>query len=163
MWYTWPPGRKIVTHVGCRQLLLTKGTPIYLVGPFIEGAKVPSNRGRGNLSREALDQPITHHWRLDPSSSLGVHYCRAVVLYHNRGTNKTANQFEQNFVVNFSFCLILLGVKCKKKEKDDQSPLTVLPPPEQCIYGLFGPRPGKCKEHARKHIHRRKKVLKNDS
>ena len=101
MWYIWPPGRKIVTHVGCRQLLLTKGTPIYLVGPFIEGAKVPSYRGRGNLFREALDQPITHHGRLDPSSSLGVHYWRAVVLYHNRGTNKTANRFEQNFVVNY--------------------------------------------------------------
>ena len=94
-----------VSHVGCRQLLLTKGAPIYLVSPFIEGAKVPSIRGRGNPLREALDQPITHHGRLDPSSTLGVHYWRAVMQYHNHGTNKTANRFEQLLILCFvCFC-----------------------------------------------------------
>ena len=114
MWYTWPPGRKKVSHVGCRQLLLTKGAPIYLVSPFIEGAKVPSYRGQGNLSREALDQPITHHGRLDPSSTLGVHNWSAIFVLPQLWY-KMASRFEQYFLLTLIvlFCLNCIGVRPK--------------------------------------------------
>ena len=94
-------------HVGCLQLLLTKGAPTLLVGPFCEGVVGPLLQRSGRPFWEALDQPIKTPGRLDPSSTLGVHNWWAILLYHNRGTKWLANP--NSIFVNLN-CFVLFNL-----------------------------------------------------
>ena len=77
------------------------------MGPFCEGVIGPLIKRSGRPFWEALDQPITTHGRLDPSSTLGVHDWWAILLYHNRGTKWLANP--NSIFVNLN-CFVLFNL-----------------------------------------------------
>ena len=112
--------------MGCLQLLLTKGAPILLVGPFCEGVIGPLLQRLGRPLWEALDQPITTPGRLDPSSTLGVHNWWAILLYHNHGTKWLANS--NSFFVFNCFVLFDYVWGAVTVEEGRHLPLTELPP-----------------------------------
>ena len=76
---------------------------------------------------EALDQPFTHHRRLDPSSTLGVHNWWAILLYHNHGIIKQLANSNKIFVVN---CFVFFDYARGAATIEEGRPLpqTELPP-----------------------------------
>ena len=90
-------------HVKCRQLLLTKGAPIQLVGPFIEGVMGPLTQRPGQPIAGCL-RPTCHTTRAG--------WIQAAYLEVNIGgmlcyTMKTASQFEPKLLLIFRFVLLL--------------------------------------------------------
>ena len=86
----------------------TKGAPIQLVGPFIEGVMGPLTQRPGQPI-VGCPRPTCHTTRVGwiQAAYLEVNIGGTFVLHHKSGANKTASQFEPKFVVNFSFCLFL--------------------------------------------------------